>query len=143
MKKIINGKRYDTDTAKKIGGYQYRYPSDFSWFRETLYKKTTGEFFLHGEGGAKTLYRENIDNNAWRGGEKLIPLTVKSAMEWAEKNLSVDEYEEIFGEVSEDGEMPGKTQISFWVTDGQKKQADSLHATHAEIYTAGLKALAK
>ena len=50
-------------------------------------------------------------------------------------------YEPIFGEVSEDGEMPSKSQKSIWVTDGQKKQSQELGATHAEVYAAGLKAL--
>ena len=74
-------------------------------------------------------------------GEKIITLSTKQAMEWAEKYLSANEYVAIFGEVGEDGEMPGKSQISTWVTDGQKKQAQELGVTHAEVYAAGLKAL--
>ena len=46
MKKIINGKKYDTDTAEQIG-YDNNglLCSDLSYIEETLYKKKTGEFF--------------------------------------------------------------------------------------------------
>lgn len=32
---------------------------------------------------------------------KIIPLSIEEAKEWAEENLSGDEYEYIFGEVEE------------------------------------------
>ena len=57
MKKIINGKKYDTDTAQELaswdngGGWR-----DFHHCEETLYRKKTGEFFLFGEGGPMTKY---------------------------------------------------------------------------------------
>lgn len=46
MKKIINGKKYDTSTAKYLGEYDFGYQSSFNWYREELYEKKTGEFFL-------------------------------------------------------------------------------------------------
>ena len=67
MKKIIGGngkpwRRYDTETAKAVGsrdnGLSYR---DFNHVEETLYRKKTGEFFLHGEGGPMTKYAKQID----------------------------------------------------------------------------------
>lgn len=47
MKKIINGKKYDTDMAKEVG-YDNNglLCSDFYYIEETLYKKKTGEFFM-------------------------------------------------------------------------------------------------
>ena len=43
MKKIINGKRYDTETAEKIGVWDNaRSISDFDCCEETLYRKRTG-----------------------------------------------------------------------------------------------------
>ena len=47
--------------------------------------------------------RMRFDQNNWSGGERIIPLTVEKAREWAEENLDADDYQEIFGEVSEDG----------------------------------------
>lgn len=102
MKKIINGKKYDTDTATEVGywsnGFGYR---DFSWMEETLYRKKTGEFFLHGEGGPMTGYAEQCGGNGWCSGERIIPMTEEKAKEWAERRMDVDEYEALFGEVEE------------------------------------------
>ena len=102
MKKIINGKIYDTEKAKAVGAWSnggtWR---DFDHREETLYRKKTGEFFLHGEGGPATNYAERIDN-AWSSGERIMPTSFSEARAWAEKHLDGDEYEEIFGAVAED-----------------------------------------
>ena len=101
MKQIINGKKYNTETAKELGTYSNSGSwNDFDHFRETLYLKRTGEFFLLGEGGPRTKYAYS-DGNTRSGGAKIIPLTIEEAKAWAERNLSVEEYEEIFGEVEE------------------------------------------
>ena len=115
MKKIINGKLYDTEKAKEVGswsnGGSWR---DFSHVEETLYRKKTGEFFLHGAGGPQTKYAESCGQNQWSGGELITPLTYESAQEWAEEHLDADEYQAIFGEVSEDDGT--KTTITFSVS---------------------------
>lgn len=102
MRKIINGKKYDTETAKAVGTYAngggWR---DFTHYEETLYLKKTGEFFLYGEGGPMTHYAVTIERNCWSGGEKITPLTEHEARKWAERNLPVEDYENIFGEVEE------------------------------------------
>ena len=97
MKKIINGKVYDTDKARDLGTDSYSNPGDFNHWSETLYQKRTGEFFLYGAGGPQTRYAVSIGQNTWSGGEKIIPLNLKAAREWAEQHLSADTYEEIFG----------------------------------------------
>lgn len=103
MKKIINGKKYDTETAKELACWGNAGSwSDFSHFAETLYQKRTGEFFLYGEGGPASRYAEQVEQNSWSGGEQIIPLDYKAAQEWAEEHLSGDAYEDIFGEVEED-----------------------------------------
>lgn len=116
MKKIIGGngqpwRRYDTETAKAVGnrdnGLSYR---DFGHVEETLYKKKTGEFFLHGIGGPNTAYAKRIDSNSWSGGEDIRPLTVEEAKEWAAEYLDADDFEAIFGPVEEDDT---KKTVSF------------------------------
>lgn len=101
MKKIINGKKYDTNTAKEVGydnnGLSF---SDLIYIEETLYKKKTGEFFLYGRGGAATKYAVNNGNNSM-SGKAIIPLTEDEAKKWAEDHLTVGEYEGVFGEVEE------------------------------------------
>ena len=98
MKKIINGKLYDTDTAKCVGAWSNnRSRRDFSSCDETLYRKRTGEFFLHGEGGPMTKYAQSCGDNTWSGGEEIIPLSAEKARAWAEEKLDADDYGEIFG----------------------------------------------
>lgn len=102
MKKIINNRKYDTSTARKVGSNSYSYPNDFNWWAEILYCKRTGEYFLYGEGGPRSRYAEYVEQNCWCGGEKIIPLTYDEARKWAEENLTADEYESEFGAVTED-----------------------------------------
>ena len=103
MKKIINGKVYDTATAKELACWS-NVPDygDFHHFTETIYQKKTGEFFLHGVGGPMSKYAMSCGQNQWSGGEKIIPLSYAAAQKWAEEHLDGDEYEKIFGEVVED-----------------------------------------
>lgn len=103
MKKIIKGKVYDTDTARLLGS-DGNYFRSFQEWREQLYQKRTGEFFLYGEGGPASKYAHSIGLNEWSGGWKIIPLTAEKAREWAEEHLTADEYEEIFGVPDEDAE---------------------------------------
>lgn len=103
MKKIINNKVYDTATATWIGlsdnGHEY---SDLAYSGETLYRKRTGEYFLHGEGGPMTSYAVCTGSNSWRGSERITPLSYAAARQWAEDHLSADAYEAEFGAVTED-----------------------------------------
>lgn len=101
MKQIINGKKYDTETATEVGSWWNGLSTgDFSNCRETLYRKRTGEYFLYGRGGPMSRYSQSYGNMTG-GGEKIIPLTEAEARKWTEKHLDGDEYEEIFGEVEE------------------------------------------
>lgn len=102
MKKIINGKKYDTETAKFLIRYSSSYPvNDFHFWEEELYVKKTGEFFLYGEGGPASKYSKSCGMNSWSGGKEIIPLTIEEAKKWVENYFDADDYEEIFGEVEE------------------------------------------
>ena len=101
MKRIINNKKYDTETAEQIGIWTND-RCDFSSVTEILYRKRTGEYFLHGFGGAASRYALSCGQNTWSGGEKIIPLSYVAARKWAEENLPAVQYEREFGEVTED-----------------------------------------
>ncbi len=102
MRKIINKKVYDTVTAKPIGAWSNSCNAgDFNLVIETLYRKKTGEYFLHGEGGANTRYSVQ-DYGGWSGGEAITPLTPEQARDWAEEHLDAAEYELEFGTPAED-----------------------------------------
>ncbi len=103
MNKVIKGKKYDTETAENMGSWSNEGGwNDFNHFEETLYQKSSGEFFLFGEGGANTKYAKRVDLNNWASGTAIIPLNYEAAQEWAEEHLNADDYEKIFGEVTTD-----------------------------------------
>lgn len=93
MKKIIDGKLYDTTTAEKIACCYEELPTAPNFLQETLYRKKTGEFFLHGEGGP----------SLWSGFDKIIPLSYETAQKWAQEKIDSEKYKEIFGPIEEDG----------------------------------------
>lgn len=78
MKKIINGRRYNTDTARLIG------QSVGDGITEALHRKQTGEYFLHVVFG---------------DGETLTPITPVEAEVWAKAHgcsLDIDAYTKLW-----------------------------------------------
>lgn len=145
MKKIINGKLYDTDKAHYLGGDSYSNSRDFHHWTEELYVKRTGEYFLYGEGGPMTKYAESTGQNTWSGGEKIIPLSMDAARAWAEEHLNADRYGEIFGLPDEDAEPVAlnlllDAGIMAKVRAKAAEDGASLTATVAALLEKGLKA---
>jgi len=98
MKKVIDGKMYNTETAQEIGTKSSdEGKNDFHYFDEALYKTPRGRFFLAGEGGAMTKYAQSCGGNAYCGGSGIIPLTETEALSWAESSdMDADEIAEMF-----------------------------------------------
>lgn len=96
MKKIIDGKAYDSDTAKVVAAHVVDTSSDKEeWVTEKLLVKRTGEYFLYGCGGSLTRYAV-ADGMGWKAGERITPCTKEYAMSWAEPYMTKEEYEEEF-----------------------------------------------
>ena len=97
MKKIINGKRYNTETAEKLG-YRHNGLScrDFGNLEETLYRTKKGNFFLYGEGGGFTWAASCHGDGSRSSGCGIKPLTINEAKAWVERYMDVDEYEKLF-----------------------------------------------
>lgn len=107
MKKIINNRLYDTDTAKAVSPRIDRGSIDDIFYGQTLYRKRTGEYFLHREG--------------YRGVEDAIqPQTYDEAREWAAENLDADQYISLFGAIDEDG---SRTQLGLTVSTAVAEKA--------------------
>lgn len=101
FKKIINGKMYNTETAKELADYWNGYHGhDFGYTWEYLFIKKTGEYFLYGEGGALSRYAEHVAGGSVFG-RKIIPMTEKEAQEWVMEHCDADTYIKLFGEVEE------------------------------------------
>lgn len=134
MKRIINGRRYDTDTAKLAGGYKTGFIGDLDWRSEQLFRKSTGEFFLAGRGGAKTRWASRtIDGFSSGGG--ILPLTFDEAREWAEEHLSVKDVENLF-RIPSDAETGKKIQsfsLSQTAIAGLKRLAQTCQTSRSDI----------
>ena len=123
MKKIIGGKKYDTETAEMMGEDSFSNRTDFHHWSEELYRKRTGEFFLYGEGGPLSKYRVQVEMNSWSGGEKITPLTYQEAQKWAEEHLSGETYEEIFGVVEDLSKTAITLSLPAGVADLLRKES--------------------
>ena len=103
MRKIIKGKRYDTDTAEQIAYWQNSCSySDCHWIEEELHRTKNGNWFLHGTGGAMSCYSHQVDRNTSRSGAALVPLDADAAKAWLELHDCMDELEEHFSDSIED-----------------------------------------
>ncbi len=103
MKRIINGKRYNTNTATRLHEYQSPYAhNDFNFFRESLYRTEKENYFLAGEGGALTRYGQAEGGGGMQGGEGIRPITKKEAMKWLEEHDGETVLEEEFGDAIKD-----------------------------------------
>jgi hypothetical protein len=100
MKKIIDGKVYNTETATFIANDYFSNCSDFYYYDESLYRTRKGSYFIAGEGGAMTKYAVSCGNNSTSGSSKIFPLTLDEALEWCENHdIDADTIAEEFSEL--------------------------------------------
>jgi hypothetical protein len=102
MKRIVNGKVYDTETAECVADWHNSfYGGDFQRCEESLYRTKKGAWFLAGEGGPMSKYARPVGNMT-SGGEGLEPITPKEAQEWLEAKGFTAELEEYFSDQIEE-----------------------------------------
>ena len=100
MKKVINGKRYDTETATKVADDSYSNYGDLGYWSEELYRTKKGNWFIAGEGGAMSRYARSVGQNEVGGGSAIIPITRGYALTWLEAHTEDSEaYEEYFTDI--------------------------------------------
>lgn len=96
MKKVIEKRVYDTETASLIAEYWNGLgQGDFRYYEEKLYKTRKGSYFLYGSGGPLTKYSESNGNQTW-GISTIVPLRKEEAYEWLEANGETEAIEEHF-----------------------------------------------
>jgi len=84
MKRIINGKVYNTETAEKIAAWDNDlFVNDFGYMSEALYITRKGNYFIHGKGGATSKYAKHAYGGRM-AGESIAAITEKDALEWCE-----------------------------------------------------------
>jgi hypothetical protein len=94
MKKIIDGKTYNTETAERLhhtneGGY----PGNYEGFEETLYITKKGTHFLHGIGNANSRYADRRPPGR-SPGEDIKVLSKREAIDYFKEQYR-KEFEEI------------------------------------------------
>jgi hypothetical protein len=95
-KAIIEGKRYDTETATLIcSGSADTSKSNFRYWSASLYVTKNGNYFLDGEGGPMTRWSRSFDNSC-SGGAGVIPIDAAEALAFAERHGGVDVVERFF-----------------------------------------------
>jgi hypothetical protein len=102
MQRIVQGRRYNTETATHIGGAAGGFPGDFERYDEDLYRTPNGRYFLAGKGGPKTRWRQPVDGGGWSDGEGIIPLSQHEALLWAEEHLNSNDVATEFAEIVEE-----------------------------------------
>jgi hypothetical protein len=102
MKKVIEGKLYNTETAERIATWSNHYfQNDFHFMEETLYRTRKGNWFVYGEGGALSVYAQPCGNGSC-GGADIRCLSRDDAATWLEEHDCVDELERYFSDVLEE-----------------------------------------
>ena len=115
MKRVINGRRYDTDKATLVGEHISGEPMEAGYTRETLYRKRGGEHFIVVQG----TYTFDV-----------VPLTYKEAQAWAIANMGGAAYTEEF-------EAQGLKTINVTLTLDCKRKLDRIandnHVTRGKV----------
>jgi len=105
MKKVINGKMYNTDTAESIAYFDNdRYSNDYYFTCARLYRKKTGEFFVHDERGWYSqdyIGYENYYQTDFDPKQPIYPLTEDEAKRLVASQCDGDKYQSLFGTVEE------------------------------------------
>jgi len=103
MKKVIDGKIYNTKTATCIASWDNGYyGGDFNRCSEDLYQTKKGVYFIYGEGGPRSRYSESCGNGT-SCGEDSRTVDRQEAYEWCEEMQRVDAIEEHFSDMVEEG----------------------------------------
>ena len=96
MKKIIDGKLYNTATAKQIASACSDLPqSDFGWWSEELYLTKNGAWFIAGQGGALSQWSQPYGSNGSCGSCGIKPLTESEAQQWLENSELDSGFDEV------------------------------------------------
>lgn len=97
MRKIINGKIYDTESSLLLAECSQYESNNFRCVYERIYITQNGSFFLHGEGGPLSKYGCTEGNTSY-SASTIIPLSNDEAYDWCEDNNEIEVIEECFPE---------------------------------------------
>lgn len=106
VKRIIEGKSYNTETATQLASWSSTGNPDLAQHPEH------GGILFQTRFGAYFVVRYDEGQDPWDDNyEKLIPLEPEQALRWAEKHCSADQVEAMFGEMPEAGDAEAKLTL--------------------------------
>lgn len=96
--KIIDGKRYNTETATLVAEWANTYDyGDFKHCEEDLYLTPKGAWFTLGSGGPLSKYARSTGQNSWSGSRDVItPMSPDEARAWLEDHGETEALEKHF-----------------------------------------------
>lgn len=102
MKRLINGKLYNTETATRIADWDNgRNRSDFHVVEKYLYLTKKGNWFIEYFGGVATQFAETTGNSSSQG-RGIEPITPEEAFEFLQKYNFIELAEKYFPETIEE-----------------------------------------
>ena len=114
MKKVINNKVYDTDTARLIADVPHtNIKGSEGACEQRLYLKKSGEFFLWLSGArSEVVSNMALDNGVHDRERHFYPISYEQARKWAESEMSADEWLELFEPEEDDSTSQLAIKIS-------------------------------
>lgn len=91
MKKVIDGLKYDTETATEVYRETSGFPGDFRYRERVLYLSRNGRWFMYHRGGAMTDMGVSAGDNSLAGSENIEPISDSEAYDFLERNSSEPE----------------------------------------------------
>ena len=104
MRRIINGKRYDTETATMVadvGSSGYISRTDFRYDNSKLYRTAKGRWFIAGSGGPMSRWAQSVGNGR-TSGSGILPIGESDAREMLENRGETEALETYFAKAIED-----------------------------------------
>ena len=98
MKKIINGKKYDTDTATEvINLYSKLSKTHFGYWECDLFRTAKGNWFICGEGNGASIFAERMGTGSTSGsGIRVVSNDwVRDELERAGYDYALEKYFDI------------------------------------------------
>lgn len=114
MKKIINNKVFDTDTAKLIKQADHdNIKSSEGSCKQSLYRKRTGDYFLCVSGArTDTFHNLHLDAQTHDRERHIYCLTYEQARAWCEAEMTAEEWLENFEPAEDDSLCPLNLTLS-------------------------------
>ncbi len=103
MKKVIDGKLYNTETAEHVHGWDNgRYGNDFRNRSKDLYRTKKGNWFLHHSGGPMTDMARSCGSNSTCGSSDIEPVSETDALGFLESHGGAEAALKYFAEQIEE-----------------------------------------